>query len=105
MFAEGRILLASAPASVVPRESVVFRDGFAYIFVAKGLDGEDAGSALRRVEQRRVKIGVRRGDFTEILSGLQPDERVVRRGAGFLGNGDVVREVGDTADGASGSLQ
>ncbi len=108
MFAEGRILLGSAPASVVPRESVVFRDGFAYIFVTKGLDGAEAGSALRRVEQRRVKIGVRRGDFTEILSGLESDERVVRRGAGFLGNGDVVREVGevgDAADGASGSLQ
>jgi RND family efflux transporter MFP subunit len=105
MFAEGRILLGSAPASVVPRESVVFRDGFAYLFVAKSLDDGKADSALRRVEQRRVKIGVRRGDFTEILSGLEPGDRVVQRGAGFLGNGDVVRELSDAADGASGSPQ
>ena len=72
MFAEGRILLGSVPASVVPRESVVFRDGFAYLFVVKAVEGTEAGSALRRVEQRRVDIGVRQGDFTEILSGLEP---------------------------------
>lgn len=105
MFAEGRILLGSAPASVVPRESVVFRDGFAYLFVAKPLDDAKADSALRKMDQRRVKIGVRRGDFTEILSGLQPGERVVQRGAGFLGNGDVVRELSNVADGASGPPQ
>ena len=39
MFAEGRILIGKAAASVVPRESVVFRDGFAYLFVLKPLDG------------------------------------------------------------------
>jgi RND family efflux transporter MFP subunit len=105
MFAEGRILLGTATASVVPRESVVFRDGFAYIFVLTAVEGAETGSALRRVEQRRVDIGNRQGELTEILSGLQPGERVVRRGAGFLGNGDVVREVSDSADGATGRPQ
>ncbi|MBM4220753.1 MAG: efflux RND transporter periplasmic adaptor subunit [Gammaproteobacteria bacterium] len=105
MFAEGRILLGKASASVVPRESVVFRDGFAYLFVVKALQGAETGSALRRVEQRRVAVGIRQGDVTEILSGLEPAERVVLRGAGFLGNGDVVREVGAGADGAAGTTQ
>ncbi|MBL8198009.1 MAG: efflux RND transporter periplasmic adaptor subunit [Chromatiales bacterium] len=105
MFAEGRILIGKAAASVVPRESVVFRDGFAYLFVLKPLDGAETGNALRRVEQRRVAIGSRQGEVTEILSGLEPGERVVRRGAGFLGNGDVVREVSDSADGATGTPQ
>lgn len=104
MFAEGRILLGKIPASVVPRESVVFRDGFAYIFVLKPLEDGEPGSAMRRVEQRRVAVGIRQGEVTEILSGLKPGERLVRRGAGFLGNGDVVREVSD-ADGASGTPQ
>lgn len=104
MFAEGRILLGKIPASVVPRESVVFRDGFAYIFVLKPVEDGKPGSALRRVEQRRVAVGIRQGEVTEILSGLKPGERLVRRGAGFLGNGDVVREVSD-ADGASGTPQ
>ncbi len=105
MFAEGRILIGNAPASIVPRESVVFRDGFAYTFVVKAVEGAEAGSALRRIEQRRVSIGVRQGNFSEILAGLEAGERVVRRGAGFLGNGDVVREVDDVVDGASGSPQ
>jgi RND family efflux transporter MFP subunit len=105
MFAEGRILLGTAVASVVPRESVVFRDGFAYLFVVRPVEGAENGSALRQVEQRRVEVGSRQGELTEILSGLQAGERVVRRGAGFLGNGDVVREVGEDADGASGTPQ
>jgi RND family efflux transporter MFP subunit len=105
MFAEGRILLGTGAASVVPRESVVFRDGFAYLFVVKAVEGAESGSALRRIEQRRVDIGSRQGELTEILSGLEPGERVVRRGAGFLGNGDVVREVGESADGATGTPQ
>ena len=105
MFAEGRILLGTATASVVPRESVVFRDGFAYLFVLKAVEGAETRSGLRRVEQRRVEIGNRQGEMTEILSGLAPGERVVRRGAGFLGNGDVVREVSDSADGATGRPQ
>lgn len=105
MFAEGRILLGKVLASVVPRESVVFRDGFAYLFVVKAVEGAETGSALRRVEQRRVDIGIRQGDITEILSGLAPGERIVRRGAGFLGNGDVVREVSESANGAPGTAQ
>jgi RND family efflux transporter MFP subunit len=105
MFAEGRILLGKIPASVVPRESVVFRDGFAYLFVLKPLEDTEPGSALRRVEQRRVAVGIRQGEVTEILSGLEAGERIVRRGAGFLGNGDVVREVSDDVDGASGTPQ
>jgi multidrug efflux pump subunit AcrA (membrane-fusion protein) len=105
MFAEGRILLGKATASVVPRESVVFRDGFAYLFVPKAVDGAETGTGLQRVEQRRVDIGSRQGEVTEILSGLAPGERVVRRGAGFLGNGDLVREVSESKDGATGTPQ
>jgi multidrug efflux pump subunit AcrA (membrane-fusion protein) len=98
-------MLGKAAASVVPRESVVFRDGFAYLFVVKPLEGAETGSALRRVEQRRVEVGSRQGEFTEILSGLSPGEQVVRRGAGFLGNGDVVREASENTDGTTGTPQ
>ncbi|MEZ5561740.1 MAG: efflux RND transporter periplasmic adaptor subunit [Gammaproteobacteria bacterium] len=105
MFAEGRILIGKAQAKVVPRECVVFRDGFAYLFVVKPVEGAEAGSPLRRVEQRRVDIGIRQGDVTEIRSGLEAGERVVRQGAGFVGNGDVVREVSEAADGAPGTTR
>lgn len=90
MFAQGQILLGTSLATVLPRESVIFRDGYPYVFVAR--DGA-GGSATFNVEQRRITVGGQRGEFTEIRTGLKPDERIVVRGAGFLSDGDLVREV------------
>ena len=90
MFAQGQVLLGATSATVLPREAVVFRDGFSYVFVARS--GE---SGAFKVEQRRIAIGAQRGDFTEVQGGLKPTERVVVRGAGFLSDGDLVREVAD----------
>lgn len=84
MFAEGRITVGSSLVQVVPRESVVFRDGFAYVFVV----GEG-----NKVTQRRIEAGTTQGDVIEVRSGLQPGERIALRGAGFLGDGDVVKVV------------
>jgi len=92
MFAQGQILLGAATASVLPRESVIFRDGYPYVFVARA--GDKAGDgATFNVEQRRITVGGQRGEFTEVQSGLKADERIVVRGAGFLSDGDLVREV------------
>lgn len=88
MFAQGRVLLGSAAATVLPRQSIVFRDGFPSVFVAKA----DAGATFN-VEQRRISIGAQRGDYTEVTSGLNDGERVVVSGAGFMSDGDLVREV------------
>ncbi len=88
MFAQGQVLLGATSASVLPRESVVFRDGFPYVFVARS----GKGPAFK-VEQRRISIGAQRGDFTEVQGGLKAAERIVVRGAGFLSDGDLVREV------------
>lgn len=93
MFAQGQILLGATPAIVLPRESVVFRDGYPYVFVAGAGGGPGSEGATFNVEQRRITVGSQRGEFTEVRSGLRPDERVVVRGAGFLSDGDLVREV------------
>jgi multidrug efflux pump subunit AcrA (membrane-fusion protein) len=78
------LAVGSARVQVVPRESVVYRDGFAYVFVF----GEGS-----KVVQRRVEVGTTQDQFIEVRSGLERGERVVRRGAGFLGDGDVVKVV------------
>jgi RND family efflux transporter MFP subunit len=91
MFAQGRIFLGKAAARVLPRESVVFRDGFPYVFVLSPLDAGDG--TLLKVERRRISTGSQQGDLTEIMTGLNAGERVVRRGAGFLSDGDIVREA------------
>jgi RND family efflux transporter MFP subunit len=100
MFAQGQVLLGATSATVLPRESVVFRDGFPYVFVARSAPDQSrparpGESAAFKVEQRRISIGAQRGEFTEVQGGLKPVERVVVRGAGFLSDGDLVREVAD----------
>ena len=84
MFAEGRLGVGAAEVMILPRESVVFRDGFPYVFVL----GEGS-----RVAQRRVEIGPASGDSIELRSGLAAGDRVVAKGAGFLGDGDLVKVV------------
>ena len=84
MFVEGRLQVGTADVMTVPRESVVFRDGYSYLFVLG-----DGGV----VSQRRVDTGGMQGDFIELRSGLNPAEKVVVRGAGFLSDGDVVKVV------------
>ncbi|MCC6171330.1 MAG: efflux RND transporter periplasmic adaptor subunit, partial [Gammaproteobacteria bacterium] len=84
MFAEGRVRTGDAEATVLPRQSIVFRDGFPYVFVL----GKDS-----KVAQRRIEVGPAQGDVIEIRSGLAGTEQVVVRGAGFLGDGDLVKVV------------
>ena len=84
MFAAGRLRLGDAPALVLPREAVVMRDGYSYVFVL----GENS-----KVAQHRVEVGSLQSDAIVIRSGLQPGEKVAIRGAGFLADGDHVRVV------------
>jgi RND family efflux transporter MFP subunit len=88
MFAEGRLKVGKAEVIVVPRQSVVFRDGYPYVFVM----GEGG-----KVLQRRIATGPSHGEFIEVREGLKAGERVVARGAGFLSDGDVVKVVAGTA--------
>jgi RND family efflux transporter MFP subunit len=90
MFAEGRLRTGAADVAVLPRQSIVFRDGFPYVFVV----GKDS-----KVAQRRIEVGPAQADVIEVRSGLQPGDRVVVRGAGFLGDGDIVKVV-EAAKGA-----
>ena len=84
MFAAGRLRLGEAPALVLPREAVVMRDGYSYVFVL----GADS-----KVTQRRVEVGSLQSATIVIHSGLKPGEQVAIRGAGFLADGDQVRVV------------
>ncbi len=84
MFASGQFELGTSSAMTVPQQSVVVRDGFSYVFRLNP-DG--------RVSQIKVQSGRRLGERIEVLSGLAPDAIVVVNGAGFLNEGDMVRNV------------
>jgi len=84
MFARGEFALGNASALTLPQSAVLLRDGFSYVFKV---------GADYKVAQAKVTVGRRVGDRIEITGGLEPTTRVVASGAGFLGDGDVVRVV------------
>ena len=88
MFASGQFELGTSNAMTVPQQSVVVRDGFSYVFRL---------NADQRVSQVKVQSGRRLGERIEVLSGLAPDAIVVVQGAGFLNEGDMVRNVPQAA--------
>ncbi|MEO8445373.1 MAG: efflux RND transporter periplasmic adaptor subunit, partial [Gammaproteobacteria bacterium] len=78
MFAQGQLLLGEASATVLPRESIVFRDGIPYVFVIQppATPAAAGGETVLKVAQRRIVVGAQRGDETEVQDGLKPGERV-----------------------------
>jgi RND family efflux transporter MFP subunit len=84
MFARGDIVLGHSTASMAPLSGVVTEDGYTYVFVV---------TDQQRVVRRRVVTGSVHDKQIEIVSGVQPDERIVDKGAGFLKDGDPVRVV------------
>jgi RND family efflux transporter MFP subunit len=92
MFASGQFELGTSEAMTVPQQSVAVRDGFSYVFK---LNND------QRVSQIKVQTGRRLGDRIEVLGGLQPGTLIVVGGAGFLNDGDLVRNAGAPADGAN----
>jgi RND family efflux transporter MFP subunit len=81
MFARGEIEIGRGPGFTVPLESIVSSDGYSYVFVLGPGD---------KVERRRIETGAVLGDSIEVMSGVQGNETIVNKGAGFLKDGDQV---------------
>lgn len=92
MFAKGEFELGNSDALTVPQQSVVVRDGFNYVFILR----QDS-----RVSQVKVQTGRRLGERVEVLDGIKPDALLVASGAGFLNDGDLVKNVPATAPAAT----
>jgi RND family efflux transporter MFP subunit len=88
MFASGQFELGTSDAMTVPQQAVVVRDGFSYVFRL---------NPDQRVSQLKVQTGRRLADRIEVTGGLNPDALVVVSGAGFLNDGDLVRNVAAAA--------
>lgn len=84
MFVEGRIDVGTVQALRVPTGALLLRDGYAYVFV---LDDQ------QKARERRIDIGPRQDGWVEVRGGLSAGERIVAKGAAFLGDGDTVRVV------------
>ena len=84
MFAQGEFEMGMSTALTVPQQAVVLRDGFSYVF---RLNPDS------RVSQIKVRTGRRLADQVEIIDGITPDILLVVNGAGFLNDGDLVKNV------------
>jgi RND family efflux transporter MFP subunit len=84
MFAGGQFELGESSAMTVPQQAIAVRDGFAYVFRL---------NPDKRVSQVKVTTGRRLGERVEVVAGLPADALVVVSGAGFLNDGDLVRNV------------
>jgi RND family efflux transporter MFP subunit len=91
MFASGQFELGNSDAMTVPQQAIVVRDGFSFVFRL---------NADQHVSQIKVQPGRRLGDRIEVLGGLTPETQIVVRGAGFLNDGDLVRNVPNGAPAA-----
>jgi RND family efflux transporter MFP subunit len=84
MFASGQFALGESDALTVPQQAVVVRDGFSYVF---RLNPDS------RVSQVKVTTGRRLGERIEVVQGIDAATAVVTSGAGFLNDGDLVKNV------------
>lgn len=81
MFVRGQVALGERRAVVVPSQAVITREDGVQVFTLKG----------EQAVARTITTGTRSGDRVEITSGLQPGEKVIVAGAGYLKDGDYVR--------------
>lgn len=81
MFARATIDAGDQPALVVPSASVLYRENRPGVFIV---------DAAKKVHFRRITILANTGDRIA-ASGLTAGDQVVVDGAGFLGEGDLVR--------------
>jgi len=84
MYASGQFDMGVSNAVTLPQQAVVIRDGFSYVFRL---------NADSRVSQVKVVTGRRLADRIEVVKGLMPNATIVVAGAGFLNDGDLVKNV------------
>ncbi|HVK98385.1 MAG TPA: efflux RND transporter periplasmic adaptor subunit [Dongiaceae bacterium] len=84
MYVSGQIDLEQKESLVVPAEAVVLRDGRSSVFIMSGDN---------KVVQTPVETGRRNGNMIEITQGLSAGDAVAVRGAGFLADGDHVKQA------------
>ncbi|HBH38546.1 MAG TPA: efflux transporter periplasmic adaptor subunit [Curvibacter sp.] len=87
-YVRGEFEIGASTALTLPQSAVVVRDGFSYVYRV---------GADQRVARLKVQTGRVVAERVEVLSGIQPSERIVASGGAFLSDGDLVRVVAGTS--------
>jgi len=89
-FARAEIEVVRRDGVAIPSSAVVFRGAETFLQVVE--DGAIASTP--------VKLGVRAGDFVEVVSGLSEGQEVVSKAGTFVADGDRVTPVREETTGA-----
>lgn len=89
MYVQGQVDVGQQSGLAVPLSSVVYRDGFAYVYAVRG--GRNSG--MGQVSQLKVATGRTQGELIELLSGVTANTPLVLSGGAFLNEGDTVSIV------------
>ncbi|RLJ67940.1 efflux RND transporter periplasmic adaptor subunit [Sulfurisoma sediminicola] len=92
-------IAAKEAALVVPEQSVVLRPVGKVVYAVVEEDGK------KKVQQRTVQAGAKKGGMIEILGGLKEGETVAVDGAGFLTNGAAIAVKEPQKVGAGGTAK
>ena len=91
MFANVEVLLpAGAPVVVVPASAILYAPYGDSVFVVERKKNAE-GVEETVVRQQTVRLGLTRGDFVAVTSGVQAGDEIVSTGAFKLRNGAAVR--------------
>ncbi len=91
MFANVEVLLpAGEPVVVVPASAILYAPYGDSVFVIERRKNAE-GAEETVVRQQTVRLGLTRGDFVAVTSGVQAGDEVVSTGAFKLRNGGTVR--------------
>lgn len=90
MFASVQVIAPATKAVVaIPSTAIYYQPFGDSVFVVKETK-DAAGRPVKQVEQRFVRVGEARGDFVQILTGVQPGEEIATSGLFKLSNGRSV---------------
>jgi membrane fusion protein (multidrug efflux system) len=84
-------LPASGKVLIIPATSVLYAPFGDTIYVVDETTDKDGGEKQLTVRQQIVRLGARRGDFVEVLSGLKAGDTIVTSGVFRLRPGSLVK--------------
>jgi len=88
MFANVEVVLPSSEhVLAIPATAVLFAPFGDSVFVIESQETEGGGEPKLNVRQRFVRLGTRRGDFVDVVEGLEAGEQVVSSGVFKLSSG------------------
>ncbi len=88
-FARARIIWSEKPGVLVPTEAISRIAGKTFVFVAKEVEPENGETTLV-AEQKSVTLGAIQGQAYQIISGVNPGDRLITSGILNLADGTSI---------------